>query len=89
MVTTMPASKGAHVTEVKIGVIHTAREIMLEVEQEVAAVQAAVAEALADDDAILWLTDVKGRAVGIPSKRIAYVECAEDRDNGGVGFARR
>ncbi len=76
-------------TEVKIGVVHTAREISVEVDQAIDALKGVIAAALADDEQTLWLTDTKLRTIGIPSKRIAYVEIAEDRAGGGVGFARR
>lgn len=76
-------------TEVKIGVIHTPREISVEVDQEIAALRASIEQAFASEDETLWLVDTKGRTIGIPSKRIAYVELAEDRANGGVGFTRR
>lgn len=76
-------------TEVKIGVIHTPREISVEVDADVTALRASIEQAFASEDETLWLTDTKGRTIGIPSKRIAYVELAEDRGNGGVGFTRR
>ena len=75
-------------TEVKIGVIHTPREISVEVDEAIDALRISIGKAIANEDETLWLTDTKGRTVGIPSKRIAYVEIAEDRGNGGVGFSR-
>ena len=30
-------------------------------------------------DGVLWLTDRNGREVGVPSKKIAYVELGSDR----------
>jgi hypothetical protein len=44
-----------------------------------------IEEALADEKNVLWLTDRKGRRVGIPSAKVAYVEigAAEERR---VGF---
>ena len=37
---------------------------------------------------MVWLTDVKGRRVGIPADRIAYVEIEEDGATQHVGFGR-
>jgi hypothetical protein len=36
----------------------------------------------------VWVTDTKGRRVGIPVERIAYVEVDEDGANKKVGFGR-
>jgi len=38
--------------------------------------------------AMLWLTDVKGRRVGTPADKIAYVEIDEDGSSKRVGFGR-
>ena len=37
---------------------------------------------------MVWLTDVKGRRVGAPADRIAYVEIEEDGATQHVGFGR-
>ena len=62
--------------EVKIGVQHTPRELVLESEQTPAEVEQAVSEALAKDG-VLSLTDEKGRKVIVPVAKLAYVEIAE------------
>lgn len=62
--------------EVKIGVQHTPRELVLESAQSPAEVEQAVAEAMAKDS-VLSLTDEKGRKVIIPIAKVAYVEIAE------------
>jgi Protein of unknown function (DUF3107) len=36
----------------------------------------------------LWLTDSKGRKVGIPTDKLAYVEVAGDSADRKVGFGR-
>ncbi|WP_330177678.1 DUF3107 domain-containing protein [Streptomyces sp. NBC_01498] len=63
--------------EVKIGVQHTPREIVLESGQSAAEVEGAVADALAGKAKLLSLTDEKGRKVLVPADRIAYVEIGE------------
>ena len=45
-------------------------------------------KALAGDTPVVWLTDVKGRRIGIPASRIAYIEVDEDGANKRVGFGR-
>lgn len=63
--------------EVKIGVQHANRELVLESEQSPDEVQEAVAAALSGKSALLQLTDEKGRRVIIPADRLAYVEIGE------------
>ncbi|TCO34291.1 uncharacterized protein DUF3107 [Kribbella steppae] len=63
--------------EVKIGVQHANRELVLESEQTPEEVQEAVAAALSGKSNLLQLTDDKGRRVIIPADRLAYVEIGE------------
>lgn len=63
--------------EVKIGVQHANRELVLESEQSPDEVQELVAEALSGKTGLLQLTDDKGRRVLIPADRLAYVEIGE------------
>jgi hypothetical protein len=63
--------------EVKIGVQHANRELVLESEQSPDEVQQAVADALSGKSELLQLTDDKGRRVIVPADRLAYVEIGE------------
>ena len=72
--------------EVRIGVVHTPKELMLDVEGTADDVSAAVDRALSNEGAVLWLTDSKGRRIGVPSERLAYVEIETDHDAKRVGF---
>ncbi|MEV0285755.1 MULTISPECIES: DUF3107 domain-containing protein [Kribbella] len=63
--------------EVKIGVQHANRELVLESEQSPDEVQQAVADALSGKSGLLQLTDDKGRRVIVPADRLAYVEIGE------------
>ncbi len=63
--------------EVKIGVQHVARELVLESTQSPQEVEKAVAEALRADLGVLSLVDEKGRRVLVPADKLAYVEIAE------------
>jgi len=72
--------------EVKIGVQHTPREIVLDSNQSQADVEKAVLDALKKDSGVLTLIDEKGRRVLVPSALVAYVEIAE-ADHRRVGFA--
>ncbi|MEE1815391.1 DUF3107 domain-containing protein [Streptomyces sp. SP18ES09] len=63
--------------EVKIGVQHAPREIVLESGQSAEEVERAVADALAGKAQLLSLADEKGRKVLVPAEKIAYVELGE------------
>ncbi|TDD60054.1 DUF3107 domain-containing protein [Kribbella antibiotica] len=63
--------------EVKIGVQHVNRELVLESEQSPDEVQEQVANALSGKSNLLELTDDKGRKVLVPADRLAYVEIGE------------
>ncbi|MFE4593837.1 DUF3107 domain-containing protein [Streptomyces laurentii] len=63
--------------EVKIGVQHAPREIVLESGQSAEEVEQAIADALAGKSQLLSLTDEKGRKVLVPADKIAYVELGE------------
>ena len=73
--------------EVKIGVLHTPREIVVESSQTPAEVQELVAEALKSVDGQLSLTDDRGRLVVIPANLVAYVDIAPADGGRRVGFA--
>jgi hypothetical protein len=71
--------------EVKIGVLHTAREITLDSPQTPDEVEVLVAAALKSMDGQLVLTDDRGRKVIVPANLIAYVDIAQS-DQRRVGF---
>ncbi|MEU0374342.1 DUF3107 domain-containing protein [Streptomyces sp. NPDC096176] len=71
--------------EVKIGVQHAPREIVLESGQSAEEVERAVGDALAGKAQLLSLTDEKGRKVLVPADRLAYVEIGESATRR-VGF---
>ena len=70
--------------EVKIGVQHTAREVVLESAQTAEDVVALATAAVADGS-LLTLTDDKGRTVLVPGDRIAYLEIGASKP-GRIGF---
>lgn len=75
--------------EVRIGVVQSPREVVVDVDVDGAKLAADLDAALeADDDAIFWLTDAKGRRFGVPLKRIAYVEIDGEDAPKQVGFGR-
>jgi Protein of unknown function (DUF3107) len=76
--------------EVRIGVTQVPREIEVDLGDDtdrndvVKQVDAALADA--DKGSILWLTDRKGRQVGIPAAKVAYIEIGSADDERRVGF---
>jgi hypothetical protein len=74
--------------EVRIGVVYTARELTVDTDESVETVESAV-EAAFGGQKMFWLTDTKGRRIGVPSDKIAYVEVAADAGDRQVGFGVR
>ena len=72
--------------EVRIGVVYTARELTVETDDSVDTVTQAIESAIGGSDSVLWLTDTKGRRIGVPTDKIAYVEIAADAAGRKVGF---
>jgi hypothetical protein len=66
--------------------VYTARELLVETDDDVDTVTGAIDSAVSNGDSLLWLTDTKGRKVGIPVEKIAYVEVAADAGGRKVGF---
>jgi hypothetical protein len=75
--------------EVRIGVVYTPREIILEMGDDADTVANAVETAVREKSALLWLTDSKGRRLGIPTDKLAYVEIAGADADRKVGFGSR
>ncbi|MEU3405521.1 MULTISPECIES: DUF3107 domain-containing protein [unclassified Streptomyces] len=71
--------------EVKIGVQHAPREIVLESGLSAEELESIIADALTGTAPLLSLTDVKGRKVLVPSDRLAYVDLGEPAQRK-VGF---
>jgi len=74
--------------EVRIGVVYTPREIVLEMGDDTETVSSTIEKALNEKSSLLWLTDAKGRKVGIPTDKLAFVEIAGDAGERKVGFGR-
>jgi len=70
--------------EVKIGVQHAPRELVVETDESADALRKAFDQALADDS-VLALTDSRGRQLLVPARSIAYVELGGGV-SGQVGF---
>jgi hypothetical protein len=73
--------------DIRIGVTYTAKEITVELADGAKAdtLRAEVAAAISGDNNMLWIEDKKGRQVGVPSDKIAYVEIGSE-DANRIGF---
>ena len=73
--------------DVRIGVSQTAKELEVELPDGVDAdaVKADLDKALADG-ASFWITDKKGRQVGVPAEKIAYIEIGRPDEGRHIGF---
>jgi hypothetical protein len=71
--------------EVKIGVQHVTRELVLESAQSPDDVKQAVTDALAGGSATLELVDDRGRVLVVPTANLAYVEIGAEESRR-VGF---
>lgn len=68
--------------------VRTQKELTLELDGGADDVVARIDAALAGDGPMVWVTDVKGRRVGVPADKIAYIEIDEDGSSKRVGFGR-
>ena len=75
--------------EVRIGVVYTPREIVLDMGDDAESVSTTIESALKEKTALLWLTDSKGKRLGIPLDKLAYVEIASPDSERKVGFGAR
>ena len=74
--------------DVRIGVTQAPREINLEVADDTdqTALRAKVEAALSGAVDVLWLTDRRGREIGVAAAKIAYVEVGAPDGERRIGF---
>ena len=72
--------------EIAIGVEFTPRELRLETDETVADVRKRIEDAYSGEERVLWLTDRKGKQIGIPLTKLTYVEIDAGADSKPVGF---
>ncbi|MEO6318481.1 MAG: DUF3107 domain-containing protein [Acidimicrobiales bacterium] len=73
--------------DVRIGLTQTPKELEVQLEDDASAadLRKQVEKALADGST-LWLTDRRGRQVGVPAAKLAYVEIGSPDDARRIGF---
>jgi hypothetical protein len=74
--------------DVRIGVTQTPKEIEVELADDTDAdkLVAEIESSLAAAEGVLWLTDRRGRRVGVPAAKVAYIELNMHGDDRRVGF---
>jgi hypothetical protein len=74
--------------DVRIGIVQSVKELDVELGGDVDRdkLLAEIESTLATEGTMLWLTDRKGRRVGVPSAKVAYVEVDPPVADRRVGF---
>jgi divalent metal cation (Fe/Co/Zn/Cd) transporter len=74
--------------DVRIGVSQVPREIEVELADGTSAdeLMAKIEKALAKEGGVVWLTDKRGRQVGVPVAKLAYIEVDSASESRRVGF---
>jgi hypothetical protein len=74
--------------DVRIGITETPKEIEVDLGDDAdrEKVVAEIEKLLKTGDGVLWLTDRKGRRVGVPVVKVAYVEVGAPTTERRVGF---
>jgi hypothetical protein len=75
--------------DVRIGIVQTPKELEVEMGDDADREQllSDIESALTGDVGVLWLTDRRGRRVGVPVARVAYVEVGAPSSERRVGFS--
>lgn len=75
--------------EIRIGVTYSPKEIEIDLSDDVAGddLVEQITASVGDEGSMLWLTDRKGRRVGVPCAKLAYVEIGAPRSDRRVGFS--
>ena len=75
--------------EIRIGVTYSPKEIEIDLADDVSGDELVeqISASVGEEGAMLWLTDRKGRRVGVPTAKLAYVEIGAPRSDRRVGFS--
>jgi hypothetical protein len=74
--------------DVRIGITHTPKELEVEMPEDADrdTLVKDIEKMLESGDGVLWLTDRKGRRVGVPVVKVAYIEVGAPANERRVGF---
>ena len=82
------ARERSNQVDVRIGITQTPKELEVEMSDDTDSdkVVEEIEKLLKTGDGVLWLTDRKGRRVGVPVVKVAYVEVGAPVSERRVGF---
>jgi hypothetical protein len=74
--------------DVRIGLTQTPREIEVELADDTDpdTLKKTIEDAVSAGSGLLWLTDKRGRQVGVQVEKLAYVDIGSGGDKGRIGF---
>ena len=74
--------------DVRIGVIHSLKEIEIELPDDAdrESIRKQVDEAIANGSTTLWFTDRSGREIAVASSKVSYVELGRPDSDRRIGF---
>ena len=74
--------------EIRIGVTYSPKEMEIDLADDISGDELVeqISASVGEEGAMLWLADKKGRRVGIPTAKLAYVEIGAPRSDRRVGF---
>jgi hypothetical protein len=72
--------------DIRIGMVNTGRELILQTSESVANIEKAIGEALTTDSGTLRLEDDKGHIFVVAARNLAFVEIGQEKSRK-VGFA--
>jgi hypothetical protein len=74
--------------EIRIGVTYSPKEIEIDLADDITGDELVekISASMGDEASMLWLTDRKGRRVGVPTAKLSYVEIGAPRSDRRVGF---
>ena len=73
---------------IRIGMSHTPKELEIELEDGTGDdVVEEITKAVTEDTGVLWLTDRKGRRVGVVTAKVAWIEVGPETEGRRVGFS--
>jgi len=74
--------------DVRIGIVQSMKELDVELPEDADRdkILADIESALSGEGSVLWMIDRKGRHVGVPASKVAYVELDAPANERRVGF---
>jgi hypothetical protein len=74
--------------DIRIGIVNAPREVGIEMPDDSSPkdIKAMIDAAVSAGAGLVWLTDKKGREVGFPADKVAYVEIGSSDDQR-IGFS--